>query len=271
MAKKVTREFIIKVNADGQIEAIRNFEKMDKAAKSTAASISKTDRELKATAGATNNTTKAFAKQAQGLGGLVHVYATIAAHVFTLSSAFLVLKRNADLQILERSAKALGQATGTNFVRIAKNIKSISNEALNLREALQTTNLALSGGLNTSQLEQLTAIATKAAAATGRSVPESIQRMIQAVVKGEPELVDEFGIILRIGKATEDYARAHGKAAKDLTTFERQQAIATQAIERGKKAYDSLKLDTIKNPYDELAASLTDLSSSIISFTASPI
>lgn len=271
MSKKTVREFTVKVTSEGQLKALKELKNLNAKVVETEESVGELDRKLKATAGATSNTTKAFAKQAQGLGGLVHVYATVAAHVFALGSAYEVLKRNSDLSLMERAAESLGRATGTNFVAAAKAVKSLTNNTISLRNAMQTTNLALAGGLDLSQLKELTAIATKAAAATGRSVPESVQRMIQAVVKGEPELVDEFGIILRIGKATQDYAAAHHKAADALTTFERQQAIATQAIERGKKAYDSLKLKDIVNPYSQLSASLADLSNSLIEVVAGPL
>ncbi len=241
------------------------------ATRNTAKSANVLDRALKGTAGATSSATKAFAKQSQGMGGLVHVYATIAANVFALSSAYLVLKRNADLTILAKASETLSASTGTNFGYIAKQMKQITNGALSIHDAMRQANLALAGGLSTVQLKEITAVAVKAAAATGRSVEESVQRMVQAVVKGEPELVDEFGIILRIGKATEDYARAHNKAATALTTFERQQAIANQAIERGNRVYKDIKLDDVVNNYEKLQATVSELAKSIINVISGPI
>ena len=62
-------------------------------------SAGETDRRTKsATAQATANGTKEFAKMSQGMGGLVQVYATIAAQVFAVSAAFQFFKQATDLE-----------------------------------------------------------------------------------------------------------------------------------------------------------------------------
>ena len=48
------------------------------------------------TAGLTGASARDFANQAQGLGGLVRVYATFAANLFAVSAAFTALKNAAD-------------------------------------------------------------------------------------------------------------------------------------------------------------------------------
>lgn len=268
MAQKVTRELEYLIKTYGQEKVIGSLNKINDGLKTTKSEI---DRANKSVGGFAKNSTSSFAKQAQGLGGLVHVYATVAANVFALSAAFLVLKNNADLRILEESSAKLSDATGKNYFQVANNMKQITNGALSIADSMRQANLALSGGLSATQLEEITGIATKAAAATGRSVEESVQRMIQAVVKGEPELVDEFGIILRIGKAVEDYALAHNKAASSLTTFERQQAIATQAIERGNKTYGALKTEEIANQFELLQTKIGELARTVLSFISGPM
>ena len=271
MASNTTRTFNILVKEIGMDAALKKLGLTDKKLNKAAHAAGVLDRGLKGVAGATSNSTKGFAKQAQGLGGLVHVYATVAANVFALSSAYLVLKRNADLSILVKSSETLSRSTGVNYGYIAKQMKEITNGALSIHDAMRQANLALSGGLSTSQLKEITAIAVKAAAATGRSVEESVQRMVQAVVKGEPELVDEFGIILRVGEATEKYALVHNKAASALTTFERQQAIANQAVEKGNAVYKDIKLEDVVNDYENLQSTVVELGNSIISIVGGPI
>ena len=132
-----------------------------------------TDRNAKGINNWTSNSTKAFAKQAQGLGGLVHLYATIAANVFALSSAFLALKEAADFNILVESTKELSQASGRDLEGLARRIKSISGEAVDLKKAIASANLGTAGGLTGEQLELIADVSTKAAQKLGRSVPEA--------------------------------------------------------------------------------------------------
>ena len=232
----------------------------------TAQAISSQDRATKSVAGNTKNSTAAFAKQAQGLGGLVHIYATVAANVWALTAAFQVLKNAADVSIMAEAARDLSISTGLAFDQVAKSMQRLTGGAIGFTEAMRQANLALAGGATISQVEQITVIANKAANALGVSVPGAVGRMIQAVTKGEPELVDELGIILRVTKATEDYAGTLGKTANELSTLERQQAIINQLIEQGTAKFGDAAQRT--NPFEKLAASTTDLARSILTLTS---
>ena len=215
------------------------------------------------------NSTSAFAKQAQGLGGLVHVYATIAANVFALSAAFSVLKTNADLQIMKKAAADLSRSTGINFAKVAKKMKEVTRGALSMKDAMQAANLGISGGATSDQLLGIAEAATKAANTLGRSVPEAVTRMTQAVIKAEPELVDEFGIILRVTDATNEYARAHGKAATELNTFEKSQAIINQLLTQAEEKYADVAQYT--NQFARLGASFQEMSEAIIAVLGGPL
>ena len=73
-------------------EGLKNVDRAAKGAKSSSDNFSKTQ---KGVAGATSNTTKAFSKMTSGIvGGLVPVYATLAANVFAVSAAFGLFSRN---------------------------------------------------------------------------------------------------------------------------------------------------------------------------------
>lgn len=269
MADQVVREFTIRVNAKGQIEAIKGFEKLDDSIEKTNASMGENDRKQKAVAQATSNSTKAFAKQAQGLGGVVRIYATVAANVFALSSAFNVLKRNADLTILQTASRQLSINTGQNYAAVANSLKEITGGALSFRDAMQSANLALAGGFSGAQANKIAEIATKSANALGRSVPEAVQRLTQAIVKGEPELADEFGIILRVTEATKDYAQALGKLPEDLTTAQRTQAVYNQFLEQGEKKTKGIEAQV--NQYDKLAASFGEFTNKVLAIINVPL
>lgn len=270
MAKKTVKEFIVKVDDKGTInKTTKKLGGLNKEMDNTANSANKVKRAQEGVGKASLNNSKGFAKQSQGLGGLVSVYATVAANVFALSAAYDVLKRNSNLQIMIEASADLSRTTGQNYNSVARSLRNVTKGALDMTQAMQAANLGLSGGATASQLGQIATIATKAAQVLGRSVPEAVTRMTQAVIKGEPELVDEFGIILRVTAATEKYAQAHGLAVKDLTAFQKSQAIVNQLIEQGNEKFSNAKIR--ENPYEQLAAGITDTGNVMLSFVSGPV
>ncbi|MCP3899112.1 MAG: hypothetical protein GY707_05195 [Desulfobacteraceae bacterium] len=222
------------------------------------------DKLEKGTANIGKNATANFAKMSQGLGGLVHVYATVAANVFALSSAFMVLKEATDVDIMVRAADQLSTSTGISYANVAKNMKGVTQGAVSMQEALRSASIGVSSGLSGKQMQDIAEIATKAANALGRSVPEAINRMTQAVVKNEPELVDEYGIILRVDSAMKDYAATLGKTKSELTSFDKQMAIHAQLVKQGSTKFGDVEGQV--NAYNQLGASFSELTHNVVSF-----
>ena len=261
----VIKTLRVEVKADGVLKLAGGLDNVKKKANETSGAI---DRTNKGTVGMANST-KNFSKQAQGMGGVVRAYATIAAHVFALSAAFNILKVSADLSSMEKSARSLAATTGINYAGIARSLKDISEGALTFADSMRTANLASSAGIGQGGLERLATIGTKAATVLGRSVPDAINRLVQAVVKGEPELVDEFGIIIRLTTATEAYAESVGKSAKDLSTFEKSQAILNQALKQGEDKFANIEVTA--KPYQKLSAEFLDIGQKILEFLSGPV
>ena len=71
----------------------------------------------------------------------------------------------------------------------------------------------------------------------GRDVTDSFNRLTRGAIKAEPELLDELGIIVRIDDAAQNYARTIGKNAKDLTQFEKSQAVVNAVLEQGEAKF----------------------------------
>ena len=61
-----------------------------------------------------------FAAQAQGLGGLVRVYATFAANIFAVTAAFSALSKAADTANLIKGLDQLGASSGETWARWVK-------------------------------------------------------------------------------------------------------------------------------------------------------
>lgn len=277
--------YTLKVIAQGLTEAARGMEELaaagDKVEKSqgrvekTNKKHTKSQHEVtksnKGTSQSTNNTTKAFSKMAQNMEGtLVPAYAAVAANVFALTAAFGALSRAADLQILINASEELATTTGRNLHTVAMSMKELTGEAISLQEAMTNASLAASAGFDNETIEKLTSVARNASVALGRDMTDSLNRIFKGAIKAEPELLDELGIIVRLDKASRDYAASLGKNVKTLTTFEKQTAVVNAVLAEGEKKFDAIsKVDV--NPYSKLAAAFNDVAISITNFIAIPL
>jgi hypothetical protein len=212
--------------------------------------------------GATGASARDFANEAQGLGGLVRLYATYAANIFAVSAAFRSLSEAMNTTNMIRGLDQLGAATGVAMGGLAKRFAEASGGAVSLRESMEATTKAMSSGMTQQQFLQLGDVAKKASQALGIGMTDAVSRLTRGITKLEPELLDELGLFTKVGKATEDYARKIGKSVDSLTDFERRQAFANAVLKEGIDKFNEIDIPT--NPYDKLLASLKNTTQGIL-------
>ena len=208
-------------------------------------------------AGATGAAGRDFAAQAQGLGGLVHVYATFAANLYAVSAAFGALSKAMDTSNLVKGLDQLGASSGRTLSTLAKQMVSVSDGAISMRDAMSSTAMTTAAGMSNANILRLTAVAQKASLALGRDLPDSMDRLTKGIVKTQPELLDELGIMTRVIPAQQAYAREIGKTVDQLTTFEKQQAFANAVLAEGEAKFGNINIES--NPYSKLLASMTNV------------
>lgn len=205
-----------------------------------------------------------FAKQAQGLGGLVHVYATFAANIFAVSAAFNALSNAADTTNMVEGLKQLGAASGTNLSLLSKGLVDATDGAISLKDAMKATAQASAAGMSSENLRRLGAVAKNTSLALGIDATDAVSRLSRGITKLEPELLDELGIFTKLDKATADYARQVGKPISALTDFEKRQAFANAVLTEAEQKFGNIKIDA--NPYSKLLASLKDATQGLLEF-----
>tara|TARA_E500000081_G_C6139916_1_gene359652 strand:+ start:5314 stop:8886 length:3573 start_codon:yes stop_codon:yes gene_type:complete len=233
-------EIHIKVKVDDKGNLSMVGQKADKAAKGMddlGKSSRTADRNLKGAARTSSSTTKNFSKMSQGMGGLVGAYATLAANVFAISAAFQFLKEAGDVAALQRSQEEYALTTGRSMSLLTERLQDASGGILSFADAAQAGAIGAAAGLTNQQLTGLATVAKNASVALGRDLTDSFNRLTRGAIKAEPELLDELGIIIRLDKVSEDYARTLGKTAKELTTFEKSQAVVNAVLEQGNEKF----------------------------------
>ena len=252
MAKKTIAE--LQVKTSGAQKASKDLERVGKSTESVGRAQTRLG-QASASAG------RSFSAQAQGLGGLVGVYAAAAANVFAITAAFEALGRAAQAEQIVRGTKTLALEIGAAGQTVLDSVQSITQGQLTVEEAAQNINIALSAGFNTEQIERLSEVSLKASRALGRNLTDAFQRVVRGAAKLEPELLDELGIFTRIDPAVESYANKIGVAASSLTNFEKRQAFVNAVLEEGEKKFGSIDttLDTTQKKFEQLRVQLIEL------------
>ena len=219
----------VRIDDKGNLSAVGNKAeaaagKMDKASKSAGT----LGRNMKGAGDASSGASKNFSKMSQGMGGFVGAYATLAANVFAVSAAFNFLKRAADIEQLRKSQIEFARSSGTALQSVTERLREASNGMLGFQEAASAAAIGSAKGFSPQQLEELAIGAGKVSKALGRDFTDSFDRLVRGISKAEPELLDELGITLRLEEATNRYAKALGVNAKELTTYQRSQAVLVE-------------------------------------------
>jgi hypothetical protein len=215
---------------------------LDKASKSSGTF----NRNMKGVTQQSSNAQKNFSKMQQGMGGLVGAYATLAAQVFAVTAAFNFLKSAADFAVLAEGQAAFARSTGIAIKSLTEDIVAATNAQIGFKDASQAAAIGMASGLSPEQLRRLGGAARDVSAVLGRDVTDSFNRLVRGVTKAEPELLDELGIILRLETASKKYADAIGKDVKELTQFEKSQAVANDVLTQTDEKMSSV-LDNTDN------------------------
>jgi hypothetical protein len=212
---------------------------------------------LRGSAGMTGASARDFANQAQGLGGLVRLYATYAANIFAVSAAFSALSNAMDTANLVKGLDQLGAASGTALGTLSKRLVETTDGAISLREAMESTAKASSSGMSSENILRMGKVAKQAAQALGVDMSDAVNRLTRGITKLEPELLDELGIFTKVDMATQAYAKSVGKSAGAITDFEKRMAFANAVLEEGERKFNAIDFET--NPYTKLLASLKNV------------
>jgi hypothetical protein len=141
-----------------------------------------------------------FAKQSRELGGLVRLYATYAATLYATEAAFRALSQAMDTTNMIEGLNQLGAASGVAMGGLAKRFAEASGGAISLRESMEATAKAVSSGLSQSQFLNLGDVAKKASQALGINMSDAVSRLTRGITKLEPELLDELGLMTKLGE-----------------------------------------------------------------------
>lgn len=235
---------------------------------------------------ATQNTAKQATQSNKGIldfagsvKGLINPVTIAATAVAALGKAFIDLgTRGARVVDIADSFRRLSGEAGVLANVLLKDLRTAARGTVSDFELMQRANLALAGttGLFRTQflegMPKLLEIARVQARATGQSVDYLYESLITGIKRTSPLLIDNTGIVLKVGEANAKYAAELGKTVEQLTVEERQTALLNATLEAGAVAVEKLGTAnltatekvaaigvTIQNAFDRVAVAIQPL------------
>jgi hypothetical protein len=200
----------------------------------------------------------------QDTGGFVAAYATLAANIFAVTAAFQALSNAARTEQLTRGLELMGARGGTSLTVLANRFREVTDNAISTADAMRSVAQASSAGIGADDIERIGNVARGASLALGRDMSDSIDRLTRGIVKVEPELLDELGIMVRLDEAVREYAKANNLTASSLTNTQRRQAFMNAVLEEGERKFGAINDQIETNPYDKLASSIRDFGTEVL-------
>lgn len=226
--------------------------------------------------GQVSSTLSRFGPQGQAAAGAldkvaaavssVGLSATVAvAGITALIAAFVSLGlRGANIRGLTDSFDRLTASVGITSGVLLKDLRAAAAGTVNDLELIRLANTALAGATGEvgksigESLPKLLEIARVQARATGQNVDFLFQSLITGIKRSSPLLIDNTGLVLKVGEANQKYADSIGKSVTELTAQEQQIALLQATLEAGQVA-----IDTLGNSQETAAEKIARLNATI--------
>lgn len=205
-----------------------------------------------------------FARESQGLGGLVRLYAVLAANIYAADTAAKALSNAMNTTNMVAGLNQLGAASGVALGSLSKQLITATDGAISLKEAMAATAKATVAGVSGKELQELTKIAVNTSRVLGIDTGDALNRLVSGIEKQRPVLFETLGIYAKIVPAEEAYAKSLNKSVSSLTQAEKSQALLNAVLAEGTRKYGDIDIDV--NPYQKLQATLTNLTQSGLEF-----
>lgn len=173
-----------------------------------------------------------------GLGMLFGATAGVAGAVAIGKTVWALGELGAQSLTTKSSFESLMRSVGQS-PQLLDQLKAAAGGTVAEMKLMQLTNTALAGSTGALSTEMAAALpklleAGRAAALLNPSMGDAefmFQSLITGIKRGSPMLIDNTGITLKLGEATDAYAASVGKSVNELTSQERSIAILRATLE----------------------------------------
>jgi len=145
------------------------------------------------------------------------------------SQGWDLMEQAAQFEEQQRGLQGLASQYGMTADAVTRMAKEAVQGQLSLVESSQLASRALMLGFDPAHMAKFLEVAEKLTGTAGGEIPAAFEAMERAAVTGRARGLVQYGIIVDLNKALEDYARAHG-ISKDAISEHTATQIRSNAI-----------------------------------------
>jgi len=148
------------------------------------------------------------------------------------TTAFLAAARVDELRVVN---DVLGRNAGLASEEVRAEAEEVRSMGIEYAEAEGIVAQFIRSNIDLSKASDIARVAQDAAVISGLNSTEAATMITEAIVKLNPEMLRNAGIVVDGMKAYEDYADELGIAAEDMTSAQKQQALLNAVLKEGAK------------------------------------
>ena len=181
--------------------------------------------------------------------------------IYLLRKAWNMAEISAQFEQSKMAFRSMATAMGADADRLYATLREKSANLIDEKSLTEAANRAMSLGIPIEKLGILMEIARAKARDMGISTTQAFNDIATGVGRGSPLILDNLGLIMKVGSANEAMAKSLGKTVEQLSDKDKKLALLNATIDAGKEAlgrYD-LSQKTTKEKMEQLTATVANL------------
>jgi hypothetical protein len=221
---------------------VKNMQQMGRAARNSGKAVQKSSKKSKMgfdkMAASAKNAGKAGGKFFKIFAAGAAVLGGVAVSILAIRGALNQARIAAEMDVQAKAFANLVQSYGASSKQLLIELQEAAKGTLALKDIMTTASRAILLGIQQNKLVDLMKIARAASKAMGTSVAAAFSDISLGIGRQSRLILDNLGIIVRVGVAYDAYAQKVGTTADALTDFEKKQAFQNAVIIAGQDIVD---------------------------------
>lgn len=173
------------------------------------------------------------------------------------------LQRARTAATAERSFQSLSFSRGLQPSELMEELRAATLGTVKATELMQRAQFALNSGLDLTaeNIGELAYLSRRLAEAQGRDATEGFQRMVNGIVKGEQNLLEELGILVRLEDALRNWRRETGKSSDELSQQQKLLVFYNAVMDEAREKVEALGDEQVDagTRYNQIKTFIADL------------
>lgn len=191
----------------------------------------------------------------------IKTIASIGAAYLAVNKAWDYAEQAAKYEQSRQAFNSMAEGMGADAEKVFERVRKLSGGLIDDNALIESMNKAISLGIPIEKLGDLMLIARAKSRDMGITTTQAFNDIATGIGRGSPLILDNLGLVMKVGTANEQMAASLGKTVQELTDKEKKMAILNATLDAGKEALSrhNLEVLTDKERMDSLGASTANL------------